>query len=161
MNASHVMPGHGETPGHMRPDDDLRQTPVAVVLERAESAVARLMQEYPAMALADVAQARRALADATAMPDRRSECLAYAYGVAHNLKGQGGSFGFPLVTRIGNSLARLLRAAAEGVPAELKLADAHLDALTIILQKQIRGDGGTAGGQLAERLESLTAPFDR
>lgn len=161
MNASHARPGQCDTPEHLQPKGDGRETPIALAAERAETAIAKLMHEYPAMALADVAQARQALADAGAMPDRRSESLAAAYAIAHNLKGQGGSFGFPLVTRIADSLARLLRAVADGGPAELKLADAHLDALTIILKRPIRGDGGAAGSQLAQKLEALTAQFDR
>jgi hypothetical protein len=75
----------------------------------------------------------------------------------HNIKGQGASFGYPLVTRIGQSLCRLVAPGRALDEAGLKLAQAHLDALKLVLEKQIAGKGGEVGDKLAARLESLTA----
>jgi len=89
---------------------------------------------------------------------RRYEHLRRLYSIAHNIKGQGGSFNYPLVTRIGQSLCRFIAEAGEMElqETELPIVQAHLDALKLILEQRISGEGGETATKLAERLESLT-----
>ena len=87
----------------------------------------------------------------------RREYLAEMHRIAHGMKGQGGSFGFPLISRVGQSLCRFVGRDSERVETDLPVIQAHLDAQRLILEKGIRGDGGEAGRRLAERLETLTA----
>jgi hypothetical protein len=77
------------------------------------------------------------------------------YGFAHNIKGQGSSFGYPLVTRIGDSLCTLVRQERDFSDADLDVVQAHLDALRLILIKEIKGDGGEVGAKLVARLENM------
>lgn len=80
-----------------------------------------------------------------------------AYGIAHNIKGQGNSFGYPLMTDVGVSLLVLLRgreACDEGV---IRIAEAHLAAMQTIMDKDIQGDGGATGQALVQRLSTLSA----
>jgi len=130
-------------------------------LRRAEAAVARLTETYIDWAQNDVLAMRSALEAARADPDRMSDHLARLHGVAHNVKGQGGSFGFPLVTRIGQSLCRLVRGRSEATTIELAIASAHVDAIALLLDKRVAGDGGETGQILAARLEALVDGGDR
>ena len=75
-------------------------------------------------------------------------------------QGQGASFGYPLVSRIGQSLCRLIAPGRSVDEDGLKLAQAHLDALKLVLDQKIAGKGGETGDKLAARLESLTAAAD-
>lgn len=79
------------------------------------------------------------------------------YQIVHNVKGQGTSFGYPLMTRVGESLLRLVKASDGSIAPDLRLLEAHIAALRTILQHDIRGHGGASGEALAEKLESLVA----
>jgi hypothetical protein len=71
------------------------------------------------------------------------------------MKGQGSSFGYPLVTRFSQSLCKLLAPGREIGDPGIKIAQAHLDALKLVLDQRIAGKGGEIGEKLAARLEGL------
>lgn len=128
------------------------------VLERAEAAVSDLAKNYASWALADVAKARVALASAVDDPKGRARHVEALFRVGHDLKGQGASFGFPLVTTIGQSLCVLTRDRARDYWDEhLDLARSHIDAIDLVLTKDIKGDGGKVGAELVARLEQRVA----
>lgn len=84
-------------------------------LARAEAALAALADHYRSWAAADLVRLRAALT-----PFRPDTLFA----IAHDIKGQAGTFGFPLVTERANALCRIL----EGRPAPEQAA-ALVDAL--------------------------------
>jgi hypothetical protein len=138
-----------------KPDaDETGEEGISTTLARAEAAVANLAQDYASWALADVAKARTALAAAIGDPAGRGQHVEALFRVGHDLKGQGTSFGFPLVTQIGQSLCALTRERARSYESkDLDLAKSHLDALELILTKGIKGDGGKVGAELIAKLE--------
>ena len=128
---------------------------ISSVLARAEAAVADLAKDYAGWALRDVAKARVALASALGGATQRGQHMEAVFRVAHDLKGQGSSFGFPLITKIGHSLCTLTRDRARDYQApHLDLAKSHLDAIELVLTKSIKGEGGKVGAELVAKLES-------
>ncbi len=155
MVTSLPMPANSNNPD---PEDPGAERPMSTVLARAEAAVSDLAKDYSGWALADVAKARAALASATDDATRRAQHVEALFRVAHDLKGQGASFGFPLVTRLGHSLCCLTRDRALAYQARhLDLAKSHLDAIHLVLTKEIKGDGGKIGAELVAKLERLVA----
>jgi len=142
-----------------KPDADATgERTISTTLARAEAAVANLAQDYATWALADVAKARAALAAAIEDPAGRAQYVEALFRVGHDLKGQGTSFGFPLVTKIGHSLCLLTRDRARHYESKhLDLAKSHLDAIDLILTKGIKGEGGKVGTELVAKLESRVA----
>jgi chemotaxis protein histidine kinase CheA len=127
---------------------------ISHALARAEAAIANLAQDYATWALADVAKARAALAAAIDDPAGRAPYIETLFRVGHDLKGQGTSFGYPLVTKIGHSLCALTRDRARQYDNKhLDLAKSHLDAIDLILTKGIKGEGGKVGAELVAKLE--------
>ena len=127
---------------------------ISRALARAEAAVANLAQDYASWALADVAKARMALAAAIDDPAGRAPYIEALFRVGHDLKGQGTSFGYPLVTKIGHSLCALTRDRARQYDSKhLDLVKSHLDAIDLILTKGIKGEGGKVGAELVAKLE--------
>jgi chemotaxis protein histidine kinase CheA len=127
---------------------------ISKALARAEAAVANLAEDYATWALADVAKARTALAAAIDDPAGRAPHVEALFRVGHDLKGQGSSFGYPLVTKIGHSLCALTRDRARQYDSKhLDLAKSHLDAIDLILTKGIKGEGGKVGIELVAKLE--------
>jgi hypothetical protein len=127
------------------------------VLARAQAAVADLAKSFAEQAVVDLGNCAAFLATARERPETRAESVREIYGIAHNLKGQGTSFGYPMITRIGQSLCQLTRRERDFSDADLGVIQAHLDAIRLILAKDIKGDGGEVGDKLAARLETLTA----
>jgi len=127
---------------------------MSATLARAEAAVADLAKDYAAWALADVAKGRTALAAATDDASHRGQHVEALFRVAHDLKGQGASFGYPLITKLGHSLCALTRdRALEYQARHLDLAGSHLDAIELVLTKGIKGEGGKVGAELVAKLE--------
>jgi chemotaxis protein histidine kinase CheA len=143
--------------------DDGRAGGIAATVRRAQDAVAELSADYQNWALADLAKAEQALSEARADPAAAQPALQRLYGVAHDMKGQGGSFGFPLVTHVAQSLCRLLvgpgsSARHVALPAEeatFGLVEVHLKALRLILEKSVRGEGGEVGQKLVAKLQAM------
>jgi chemotaxis protein histidine kinase CheA len=125
------------------------------VLARAQAAVADLAKDYAPNTIADIDGCAALLKTAREVPAQRAAAVKDLYNIAHNIKGQGGSFGYPLVTRIGHSLCTLVRQERDFADADLNVMQAHLDALRLILAKEIKGEGGEVGAKLAARLENM------
>ncbi|MES1150557.1 MAG: hypothetical protein ABUL54_01580 [Dongia sp.] len=125
------------------------------VLARAQAAVADLATNFAKSAVVDLEHCAAFLKTAREQPAARAASVKEIYGIAHNLKGQGTSFGYPLITRIGQSLCLLTRPERGFSDADLGVIQGHLDAIRLILAKDIKGEGGAVGDKLAARLETL------
>ena len=80
-----------------------------------------------------------------------SEQLFYR---AHDLKGLGTTYGYPLITRIAGSLCKMLDDEDKRMAAPRLLVDAHLDAIRAVVRDQIKEEGHPMGKILAETLEA-------
>ena len=68
---------------------------------------------------------------------------------AHELRGQGGIFGYPLITSLGRSLFETTKDQQKEVTANrLTLIGAHIDAIRTVFANRIRGEGGEIGRAL-------------
>lgn len=113
----------------------------AEALARAEAALDRLSRDYPRWLRADIAAARACL---TPPADRDR-----LYTIIHDIKGQAGSFGYPLVSRIGQDLCRML---TEDAPPPERITPL-LEAMEIIIDHGLTDDGGEMGRELLARLD--------
>ena len=79
------------------------------------------------------------------------------YFRAHDLKGLGATYQYPLVTRLAGSLCKLLDDPAKRLDAPMKLVDAHIDAIRAVVRDQIQTDDHPTGRVLSETLEAEVA----
>jgi chemotaxis protein histidine kinase CheA len=119
---------------------------------------ADMVELFRSAAKEQIAALGRVLQEIDAAPKQWETRKAEAHNIAHNLKGQGASFGYPLITSIAQSLLALLRGEEKSAPCAIKVALAHVTALHTILEKNIQGGGGPRGEALVKRLGELTAP---
>lgn len=90
--------------------------------------------------------------------DDADPLLDEIYGISHNIKGMGTSFGYPLMTDIGTSLCSYLRHVKnDRLEVSHDALDVHLKAMDTVFGNRIRGDGGASGKRLNERLASVVA----
>ena len=78
---------------------------------------------------------------------------------AHDLKGLGATYEFPLVTRISASLCKLLGDGDGRVKTPLTLVDAHINAIRAAVRDNIRDSENPVGAALASELERHTADY--
>ncbi|WP_430397332.1 hypothetical protein [Ferrovibrio sp.] len=77
--------------------------------------------------------------------------------ICWDMKGLGGSFGFPLVTEITHFLSNYLEHCANSPETSVSAAvvQPHIDALYVVLSQKIAGDGGAIGRELVRGLETV------
>ena len=68
--------------------------------------------------------------------------------IAHELRGQGGTFGYPLITVFGKSLYEVTKPPCREDDAGLEIVKAHIDTMRAVLRDQVEGDGGSIGQAL-------------
>lgn len=97
------------------------------------------------------------------LQDRRPwrESLERLRRVVHNIKGQGASFGYPLMTELGESLHQLLRDApgAErpaAVSEAKEVIQLHVLCLRRVIEGDLKGEPDAKGQSLVERLTALS-----
>ncbi|MBP7062807.1 response regulator [Ferrovibrio sp.] len=152
-------PPNGDNQGMLPGKDGGDTAQQAIKLERlrkAEQEIRALKEQYERDLLPAVTQLATLLSQIEAGqldPDR----LPKAFRAAHDFKGQGASFGYPLLSEFAGSLARLLRDKIQLTEVELKIARAHADALIIVARNRIRGDGGQTGRALRQSFERMVA----
>jgi chemotaxis protein histidine kinase CheA len=122
----------------------------------AEAAIAALAENYVVWVRDDLKNARAAFVRARETLPDNSEAIGEIFGISHNIKGQGGSFGYQLVTDIGESLCDFIRDGAPATDARLKVIEAHLGALEFVVERQIKGDGEQSGRALLDKLRGYT-----
>ncbi|MBI1244490.1 MAG: hypothetical protein GC202_05755 [Alphaproteobacteria bacterium] len=128
----------------------------ASAVKKAEKVFESLRGEFETNAKNDVAKLAAASAALMANPfdiNRRQE----VYMLAHELRGQGGSYGYPLVTKFGDQLCRFLDATDMLDAKGLVIVKAAADAIAVVINSAVVGDGGETGRQLGAMLDKALA----
>lgn len=127
----------------------------ADAVARAEAALKSLSGQFAQWMQdeLDKLDAARSEIGAKGMTAETSEAL---YMRAHDLKGLGATYEFPLVTRIAASLCKLIDNPATRAAAPLPLVDAHINAIKAAVRDNIKTDEHPVGKVLAEELEART-----
>jgi chemotaxis protein histidine kinase CheA len=134
---------------------EVAHDPAAVA--RAEAALDELKGEYGARVRDDVAALVASLEAAKADPCEAAAHLEAMRFRAHDVKGQAGTFGYPLVTAIAGSLESLLQRVDRSDQRHLDLIQTHLQAMTVVVREGIEGEGGANGRELCQRLQTAVA----
>lgn len=124
-------------------------------LRRAEEAIAGMANEYLDWVDNDIERIEAACKALRENPSDRTEKLKDVYHVAHDIKGQGGSFGFDLMTVIGTQMCRLIDKADADDPDLVDAIEVHINAMKLIIANQITGDGGREGEVMLRGLEKV------
>ncbi|MDZ4370441.1 MAG: Hpt domain-containing protein [Phenylobacterium sp.] len=83
-----------------------------------------------------------------------AENMESLYLRAHDLKGLGATYGFPLITRIAGLLCRLIDDKATRLATPMGLIDAHIDAIKAAARDDIKTEEHPVGKILVQELES-------
>ena len=124
------------------------------ILARAEQAVAALGGDFVDQTKMTLDAHRTQLEEPTELP--QGDMPRDVFSFAHDLRGQGGSFGYPLLSLIGGLLCAFLEARdfrlTEGDAVVLQ---SHFDAAAAIFADEIRGEGDATSQALVTSLSEL------
>ncbi len=136
----------------------------AEMLRRAEEAVAALKDEYPQWVENHIVDLEEAYAKARAHPDTVDIYLSSVAAVAHEVKGEGTTYGYPLMTRLGESLhdftTTMLENASQRRSAQFDIIEKHITDMRVVIRDRIEGDGGDLGQSLLASLEAAIAALE-
>jgi chemotaxis protein histidine kinase CheA len=122
------------------------------MVARAEAALKALAGQFARWMQDEIDKLDAARADIafTGLAGEPGEAL---YRTAHDLKGLGGTYGFPIVSRIAGSLCHLLDDVDKRISLPLDLIDAHIQAIKTVVRDDMRDEQNPGGAALASALE--------
>ena len=128
----------------------------ADAIARAEEALKAMSAQFGQWLNDEIVKLDQAQADIRAK-GYTPETAEALYFRAHDLKGLGATYQYPLVTRIAGSLCRLMDDTDKRMQAPLAILDAHVDAIRAVVRDEIQTDEHPVGRDLAETLEARVA----
>ncbi|WP_290981447.1 response regulator [Ferrovibrio sp.] len=129
----------------------------AAEMADALATLARLRAEFERF-LADAAhQITLDARNARIRPELAAEISQRIFRLAHNIKGQGSSFDYPLATEIANELCNFLRNRQNIGERDAALISGYAAALDTVARNKVQGSGGELGQRLISRLRSFVA----
>jgi HPt (histidine-containing phosphotransfer) domain-containing protein len=123
----------------------------ADTFKRAEEAVSKLSEQYRDWALSDI-ETLRGCVENLSGDETRDDAVAKIRSIAHDMRGQGSTFGYPLITQIAQSISGALKLSLDPDDLIAQLT-AHIDAVEAIIENEATGDGGDKGRDILQSLE--------
>ena len=119
-------------------------------IERAETAIQKIGEDFPKWAQSDLDDMEKALAAARQNPEQQEDYIMQIFRRAMELKGQGGSFGYDLISQVGDSLKKFTESRREASPRDVEIIAAHVNAMRVVMVEDIKGDGGEVGRAIVD-----------
>ncbi len=131
------------------------QNEVNSMEKKASDVIADLAQKYPSWAITDVLKLKKSLNDAKSLSGEARIHLIQTelYKTAHDIKGQGATFGYPLMTELGAHLCRFIKSSSKFDREEMDQIKQDIDDMERVIREKISGDGGQVGYLILGRLQ--------
>ncbi|MEM8785230.1 MAG: hypothetical protein AAGF19_05195 [Pseudomonadota bacterium] len=126
-----------------------------VMLEEAEAIIAELSKQYIPWLKKDLAEFATLLGPADGVPELSASQVEGLFAVAHNMKGQGTAFGYPMVSDIGDIVCKLTRTKEALADLAVDTLRECQEAIELVAREDIRGDGGQAGRAIVGMLRTM------
>jgi len=131
-----------------------------LVIQAAEERIHEMVGDYAVWVKNYLATLGRSYKALCSRQDDPKQHLLTINQIAHELRGQGGIFDYPLLTSFGKSLYQAtLDSRGKITDNRLKLIEAHIDALRVVFNKRVRGNGGKIGADLLKDIEQAVNKY--
>lgn len=132
-----------------------RQTETDILAQKANQAISGLKEQYLEQTKEDVRIMKDLLLKAQkAEQQKRFKFIREDFFIkVHDMKGQGSTFGYPLLTEIGAYACDFLRYKQEITDADLTVLKQIVKDAETVLEEDLMGTGGQIGADIRERLE--------
>lgn len=134
-----------------------------LVIRAAEERIQALVGDYADWVkkyLAQMNESLEALEEMGGIGDATPRLLATINRIAHELRGQSGTFDYPLITSFAKSLYQVTREHDGQVGVNRRrLIAAHIDAIRTVFHNRITGDGGDVGRDLMAEIAAAVKKY--
>ncbi|MEQ9491826.1 MAG: response regulator [Alphaproteobacteria bacterium] len=129
------------------------------LIAAAEAKIAEMESDYSDWVQDSIAEMDKAHSAMVEDPSVSEQNMETIHRVALELRGQGGIFGYPLMTQFGKSLYETTSADPDPTSKRLSLIEAHIDLIKVVVKQKIKGDGGETGRDLLQSLAQAKKKF--
>lgn len=124
----------------------------AEALAKAESALEDLSEDYPDWVSGLISKLSEQHSRCVDTPENRRAYFEEINIMAHDMKGQGGTFGYPLITDFADSLFKISENKDNIQDAHINIIKSHIDSMRAVISGRVSGDGGDIGKALRDEL---------
>ena len=128
-----------------------------MIIKAAEKRIQALVGDYADWVkkyISSMTESESALSSETESIQTNKKHVANINRIAHELRGQSGTFDYPLITKLAKSLYEVTSDPGRLITQDRKkLIDAHIDAIRTVFKNRITGEGGEVGVALLRDIE--------
>jgi hypothetical protein len=132
----------------------------AELLAKAEEALEKMSEDYPdwvSKLIDRLGDQHRRCVDT---PEKRRSYFEELRSIAHDMRGQGGTFGYPLISEMAESLYQFTGPSSGMSDNHVEIIKAHVDAMRVVIKNRIKGDAGDIGIQLMKSLHAAIKKYE-
>ncbi len=122
------------------------------MMQKAEGVLKKHTEAFSGNAKAEVEELSKAVDELAQTLDSHEESIHRIFQLSHNIRGQGGTFGYGLITDIAASLCNYVEELEKCDNSAITLIRAHVDAMRAVLMENAVGDGGKIGQEISKSL---------
>ncbi len=130
------------------------------LIEEAEAQLERAALDFTVWALEYLSKLSNLCTEALLEPGRRSRHFGEIHDLALELRGQGGTFGYPLISTFGKMLYDVTMEGCREDDKAVEIVKCHIDSMRAVIREKISGDGGQTGRQLLKGLQMSIEKID-
>ena len=115
----------------------------------SEAKIVSMKEEYLRWVGGDLNRLSEAFDLALKDTANRAKHVEDLYTATVEIKGQGGSFGYPLMTTVGSQLCRFIETQGNDLDdPRMDIVKLHVETLKLVILQKMEGDGGPMGQKL-------------
>lgn len=130
------------------------------MIAKANASVQKLGAEFESIFAQNVGELATAMVEVRQGGMAREKGLIQVRRLLHDLRGQAGTFGYPLVSQVGDSACKFIDLSEDISDTEIEVIGMHVDALKAIAMTKIKGDGGPIGHELMSGLRKVIIKYN-
>lgn len=117
-------------------------------MEEAQKALSKMVEDYPDWVSTLITKLLEQHGRCVDTPEKRRDCFEAIAMIAHDMKGQGGTFGYPLITTFADSLYGFTNVKGDISDNQVEIVKSHIDSMRAVIRGRVSGDGGEVGKNL-------------
>ncbi len=131
----------------------------AETLERAQAVISQKTDAYSKLVKEDLKKLLLGVERLKSSLAEPQEALKEMFAVSHNIKGQAGSFGYDILTKIADRLCRIIDYLDSVTARELKVIDLCILSMHLVVANSDQGKASKDNQALLEGLDLIIAKF--
>lgn len=124
--------------------------------QKALDVIADMSRKYIEWAGNDVAKLKKIFEQIQQLTGSEQDTLIRGdfYHTAHDIKGQGATFDYPLMSDLGAHLCTLIKTTDTFDETHLTVMVQDIEDMSLVLEKGLQGEGGQIGADILKRLKN-------